>query len=243
MSLLTVSPTQSEIQTALRSFLVSILPSSVPVVQGQGNRVPQVRAPDFVVFTDIRRERLSTNVSEFADCSFTASIAGTLMNVTALEFGTIEIGDQLFGTGLVAGTTTVIDVVSGSGGVGSYTVSPGQAVPSQGMACGVQQITQPGEIVFQVDVYGPNSADNAQVVTTLFRDAYATQFFEAASPEVSPLHADDPRQVPFLDENDQIETRWIVEARLQANQSLKIAQQFADTLSVETVSVDEAYPP
>ena len=52
------SPTQSQIMQALRSFLLGVLPTGVPVVLGQINRVAEPKGSDFVVMTPIRQVRL-----------------------------------------------------------------------------------------------------------------------------------------------------------------------------------------
>jgi len=106
-----------------------------------------------------------------------------------------------------------------------------------------ESVLQPTEVVFQLDVHGPESADNAQIITTLFRDSYATTAFAASGFDVAPLYADDPRQVPFINAEQQFETRWIVEAFLQANQVVTVPQDSANIVSVTPVSVDATYPP
>jgi hypothetical protein len=242
--MVSLNPTQSAVQTVLRSFLLQILPAGIECIQGQDNRVPEPTGSDFVVMTAMRRTRLETNIDTLVDVAFTASIAGNLMTVTGVQYGTIEAGNQLFGSGLASGSTTVVQQISGSiGGTGTYSVSQPQTVPSQLLAAGTMNIMQPTEIVYQLDVHGPNSPDNAQTITTLFRDEYATDFFEAAGIGVDPLYADDPHQVPYLNENSQVETRWVVEAHLQANQIVQVPAQAAATLSVVLVDVDAAYPP
>jgi hypothetical protein len=60
---------------------------------------------------------------------------------------------------------------------------------------------------------------------------------------VAPLHADDPRQMPFINDQSQYEWRWIIEACLQANQVVISPQQFADALEIGLIEVDSHYPP
>lgn len=101
---------------------------------------------------------------------------------------------------------------------------------------------QPTEIHIQLDVHGENSADNAQTVTTLFRDQYAVQAFSDLSPNVQPLYADDPKQVPFWNGEQQTENRWVITARLQANIAVETPQDFADQLQPTLINVEAAYP-
>ncbi len=67
------------------------------------------------------------------NASFTASIASTTLNVTAVASGTIVIGQLLVGSGITAGTY-ITGFISGTyGGVGLYTVGQTQTVASMSM--------------------------------------------------------------------------------------------------------------
>ena len=66
---------------------------------------------------------------------FTASIAGTTMTVSAVNYGVIQVGQTLVGVGVASGTT-VSAYVTGTGGAGTYTVSPTQTVASEQMQTG-----------------------------------------------------------------------------------------------------------
>lgn len=236
-----VSPTQAQINTALRAFLISILPTGVEVILGQQNRVPEPRANNFVVFTPILRDRLETNVDTYADCLFTGSISGTTLTVTAVEFGTIVVGRALFGVGVASGSI-ISALGTGTGGVGTYTISPSQTVTSKPLAAGAMNAMQPVSMTIQLDVHGPNSADNAQIISTLLRDDYAVRSFAASGVDVAPLYADDPKQIPFINGEQQYETRWVINAVLQANQTVSPPQQFAGEVVVETIDVEATYP-
>ncbi|VVE07492.1 phage neck terminator protein [Pandoraea terrigena] len=61
----TISLTQSDVMTAVRSFLLGVLPSGVEVVRGFDNRVPAPTGPNFVQFWMIGTARLSTNWNEY----------------------------------------------------------------------------------------------------------------------------------------------------------------------------------
>ena len=104
---------------------------------------------------------------------------------------------------------------------------------------------QPSKVTVQLDVHGPNSADNAQIISTMFRDQYAFDAFAASGiANVAPLLADDPRQIPFMNAEDQYEDRWIVEAQIQANQTVSsVPQQSFDVIDVTLIDVDASYPP
>jgi hypothetical protein len=73
-----------------------------------------------------------------AGASFTASIAGTTMTVTAISAGAITIGMWVQGSGVSVGPpgsgyTYVTALGTGTGGTGTYTVGPSQTVASTAM--------------------------------------------------------------------------------------------------------------
>lgn len=238
----TASPSQDDIQTAVRSFLLSVLPPNFEVVEGQDNRVPEPKVLDFAVMWPLRRERLSTNIDDTGDVRFTASISGTLMSVTHIDFGVIAIGTWVFGVGVLF-PTRILFFGSGTGGLGTYTLDQPQAVPSEIMSSGQITATQHTEVVLQIDVHGPTSTENAQVISTLFRDPYAVSWFAQNAANIMPLFADDPNQIPFFNAEDQTEYRWVVEAHLQANIALALPQQYADAVNVLLQNVDAVFPP
>lgn len=62
-----LSLTESQALTALRAFLLTVLPEGVEVTRGLDNLVPEPIGADFVVMTPVLRERLSTNVTIYRD--------------------------------------------------------------------------------------------------------------------------------------------------------------------------------
>ncbi|NTJ46909.1 hypothetical protein G6K93_07770 [Agrobacterium rhizogenes] len=215
--------------------------TGVECVAAQDNRVPEPSVPDFVTMTPIMQTRLETNVDTYEDVSFTADISGSTMTVTAVAFGTIAVGQIVFGIG-VAALTKVVALGSGTGGVGTYIVTPSQTVPSRKMASGGQRFLQPTRVTVQLDVHGPNSSENAQTISTLFRDDFAVQAFKASGFDVTPLYVSDPRQLPFENENAQVENRWVLDAVVQANSIIRTPQQFAEELDINIINVEEDYP-
>ena len=238
---MTPSLTQSQIQIALRAFLLAVVPAGVEVLAGQANRVPEPAAPDFVLFTPLSNQRLATNEVASVDCAFTGSITGTTMTVTNVQFGTIAIGSPIYGTGVTTGTT-ITAFETGTGGTGTYTVSATQTVASVALAAGLLGIMQRVRVTYQIDVHGPNSTDNIQVITTLFRDDYACQIFSNTGYAVVPLYADDPKQIPFINGEQQYEDRWTVDAVMEALINLDVPQQFADQIEVTVTEIDSSFP-
>jgi Glycosyl hydrolase family 76 len=65
----------------------------------------------------------------------TASISGTTMTVSSISAGKVVVGQIVQGAGVSAGTQ-VTALGSGTGGIGTYTVSVSQTVPSETMTAG-----------------------------------------------------------------------------------------------------------
>lgn len=64
----------------------------------------------------------------------TAAISGTTMTVSAVTFGTVEVGQEVVGFGVTAGTY-ITALGTGSGGAGTYTVNNSQTVASIKLSC------------------------------------------------------------------------------------------------------------
>lgn len=232
------SISEDAVDTAFGNLLKAMLPQlpAGKIIAGQVNRVASPEG-DFVVFWPLRRPRLGTNFDTDQAALFVAAIAGIAMTVSSLTAGTIEQGSTVYGA---AANTIVGQQQSGSpGGVGVYSVSTSQTLDSTTLLAGATSIMQPTEGVMQIDVHGPNSADNAQVISTLFRDDFAVQ--QLAGTGLSPFFADDPRQMPFVTAANQYEHRWVLEAHFQIDPSVIIPQQFATALSIGLYDVD--HPP
>lgn len=227
---MTPSITQKQINEALGDFLTTIL--NVPtgnVVIGQINRVPEPLG-DFAIMWILTRPRLGTNYDVAQDCKFTGSIVEDMMTVTAIDSGTIIPTNELFGVGVESGTQIVAQLTGSPGGIGTYTVSEAQTLASQTLSAGYISVATPTEIVVQVDIHGPNSAENAQTLQSLLRDPYGVRLFEGTN--VSPLYADDPRQMPFINAAKQYEERFIVQVHLMVTPVINTPQEFADSVSV-----------
>lgn len=110
-------------------------------------------------------------------------------------------------------------------------------------APGIRTDTQPLNFTAQIDVFGPSSADNTAIITTLFRSDYGCTAFAASGYDVTPLYASDPRQTPFTDEEQQQEQRWSIDASVQANIGIVSPQDFAAALALGLIDVDVWQPP
>lgn len=232
---------------AMKQFILDVC--AIKAFLTQQNRVAESSLPNFAMMTPLNRRRLATNVTDFADCTLTASIAPTspadgtgTMTVTGVSLGAVTVGATVWGESVASGTKVVSQTSGAAGGIGVYVVSVSQTAAAQDMAAGLIEVTAPMQLSIQVDFYGESSGDNAALFSTLFRDEYATTFFEAW-PGITPLHADEGRQAAFIPEEQQYQGRWIVRAELQADAVVAVPQQFAAALLAEIVNVDAVYPP
>lgn len=69
------------------------------------------------------------DILEIDEATYTASIAGTVMTVSAIAGGFIAAGQTISGTGVTVGTT-ITSLGTGTGGTGTYNVSASQTVAS-----------------------------------------------------------------------------------------------------------------
>lgn len=86
------------------------------------------------------------------------------------------------------------------------------------------------EVTMQLDIHGPNGADNVQTIATLWRSDYGCRALETAG--IAPLYASDGQQMPFVNAEQQYENRWVMSIVLQANPIVSTAAQFADRVDV-----------
>jgi hypothetical protein len=232
------APTQSQVQQAIAGFLATVLPAGVVIVEGQDSLVPEPVGADYVVMTPVLRNRLATNIDLYADVQVTASSVAGVLSVSEVEFGTILLGSQLWGVNqdVPQGTTIVSQLGGSPGGAGTYQLSDAAlTVGSETMACGNMTLTQPTDLTVQLDVHAANvrdSSDMAATLTTVFRDEVATDYFDALGIGLSPLYADEARQVPYQNAEQNWESRQVVDAHFEANIVVTVPMQFAATVQV-----------
>jgi hypothetical protein len=75
--------------------------------------------------------------------SFTGAIAGNVLTVSAVASGVLKVGQTITGPGVAPGTV-IVALGTGTGGAGTYLVSPtGQTVGSEAMT---SALTVPGQV-------------------------------------------------------------------------------------------------
>lgn len=112
--------------------------------------------------------------------------------------------------------------------------------PGAGDTAGQKDILTPTQYTMQVEFYGADAASWANIVQALFRDEWTTLVMP---PNIQPLYADDPIQIPLVDGEAQYTQRWQLNAVMQFNPVVGVPQQFADQLSIGVKEVDTTFPP
>lgn len=240
--------TEAQVFTALRAFLLNVLPSGIEVVQGLDNRAPEPAGSDFVTMTALRQERLGYNETTYQDNVFTGSIAGTVLTVTAMtqsDGAGIQAGMLLTDSTwpfTIAANTTVQQQLSGTpGGIGTYSVLPSQTLASETIYAGQRSDLVPTRFVVQVDVYGPNSGQNVKTIEGLFFSSVATDFFDAQGYPVQALHGSEARQIAFVDGESQYEERYTIDLNLEIDPVLGTPMQFADQVQITVIEAAVNY--
>lgn len=246
----TLSLTESVAFTALGNFIASVtgLPSGA-VIQGQQNQVAEPSAPNFVLMTPLRQERLETNETDYYDNVITGSIALTTLTVThaqtegpGLQPGMLLI-DGSYPVMNVQPNTTILSQITGTpGGTGTYEISVSQTLTSEILYAGLRADLVATKWTAQLDIHGPLSGNITKIIEGLFRSEVGVEMIGGSTAwEVVPLYCDEARQMPFINGADQYENRWVMDACLQINPIIGTPQQFATSVTVHTVEAGPIY--
>lgn len=251
---------ESQVVSSVRQFLLELLPTGVEVIRTQVNRVPSPKV-NFVAMTVLRRGQLSFTVASVTDVVFTGAIAGTTLTVSAVSLGSIRPPIPLRSPNILP-NTRIVAFGTGSGGGGTYEVTPSQTMASAVIFGGSLALLQPTQLDMQLDFYGSNSGDMVQTIANCFQtevgtaslityeeplrdgagipleDGAGNQLTAGIRIDIAPLYAGVARNIPFITAESQYERRWSMDVSLQINPQVYLAQDFADQLQVTLVSVD-----
>jgi len=125
--------------------------------------------------------------------------------------------------------------------LGTYGLSTDK--PAYSPTSGSESHTRATRWDVQLDFYGPNATDNANLIATMVKSDYACTQLASAAIEIQPLYANDPRQMSIVNAEQQYEKRWIVEASFQFNPVISVPQDFANSLTVIPAEIDAVFPP
>lgn len=108
---------------------------------------------------------------------------------------------------------------------------------------------QPIKYTIQIDCYCFNNppgtaGDWAAIISTMLRDTYgcANILDPDSGTSIQPLYCDDPKFIPAIDAENQMEERWMMTACLEYNPVVTIPQEFAIALEIDAINVDVTYP-
>lgn len=216
--------------------------TGVDVIAGQPNRVIEPANPWFVVMTPILSDPLGTNQDLSIDCKFTGQISGTTLTVSAVTTGVLASQATIFAPNIVV-PTVIIQQLSGTpGGAGTYQVSASQALGPGTMSAGGKTMTMSDDTTVQLDFHSPDflAGDLAKTAQIAFKDELATSFFSSLSAPlnaVSPLYAYNPKQVPFINAENQYEWRWSLDVHLQVDATISVPVEYADIVNVTLMEI------
>jgi hypothetical protein len=147
--------------------------------------------------------------------SFTGSISGAVLTVTAVASGKINIGDILSGTG-ITGNPTIASNGSGTGGTGTYNLSASFSVSSEAMTTATMTMVhteeQQYETTFQLSALATQNpatptqytaSDICNLCAAILQSSVAIQTFEAN--QVGIERVTDVRNPYFDDDRQQNE--------------------------------------
>lgn len=84
------------------------------------------------------------------------------------------------------------------------------------------EVKQSVEVQLQLDFFGEQAGEFSRIFTHLWRDEFACEQLSMCQP----LYADNPRYLPFTNEEERFEERWTVTAHLQYNPMVTHHQDF-----------------
>lgn len=101
-------------------------------------------------------------------------------------------------------------------------------------SCSIDEwgIMTPTEFTVQIDFYGEGASDKMETFMSIIHDGFA---FESFPPDIKPLYASDPQQVPLITGEKNYLQRWSTDLSLQYNPTVKIPIDTFDDVSVTII--------
>lgn len=101
------------------------------------------------------------------------------------------------------------------------------------------KVNSSSAIDIQIDCYGPQAGEWANVIRTVFRSQWGWDKFPAG---IKPLHTSEAIQAPLTTGEQQYDSRWTLTAHLQYNPTVTVPQAFADVLTTNKVEPADVLP-
>lgn len=107
---------------------------------------------------------------------------------------------------------------------------------------GTRILAEQVQVTMQINLFGPASSNQMQMVTALWRDMQAVDFFRASGVPIAPLTTSTTRQLGFETGERQYDDLWTVDLTMQVTLTTRLPQQFATSIPITLVEVDTTYP-
>lgn len=108
---------------------------------------------------------------------------------------------------------------------------------SYNATAGTKTISTSQIIDVQLDFYGPDSNDDAEVIEQIFRDTVSTDYF--ADSGLVPLYADEVIQTGRTDENQNFMVRNTLTLHFNVHPQITLAQDFFTSVDAQTIAVPQ----
>ncbi|GAN69292.1 hypothetical protein AA0473_1706 [Acetobacter orleanensis NRIC 0473] len=242
-------PVTAAITTALRAFLLAVLPPDTPVLLARQNRMAAPNGP-FVLMTVLLHQRIATSATRYT---------ATSRIILQQQESTVQV--SLFGQG-AADNAQALSTLFQNGWAAEFftalsenpsflgSVTPG---PASSFSC------QPPPACLPVARSAASSAVPPACVmpaSTPFAGTSAAQFSVPSSgqsagqsasgppPRIAPLYAGPARQIPFVNGERQYEEQWQIDLHLQASFVLTLPQPMASAarLVLADVTSPQGFP-
>lgn len=105
---------------------------------------------------------------------------------------------------------------------------------------GVVNVTRGTTYSYQVDCYGQDGANMADIITIAWRSMWACDQLEVAV--ITPLYADEPQQLNLVNGEAQFEQRFMTKLYLQTNTVVALPQDFFVTAPPIDIIVADDLP-
>ncbi|MFT9441037.1 MAG: hypothetical protein ABF593_04660 [Acetobacter papayae] len=103
-------------------------------------------------------------------------------------------------------------------------------------------VTEQVQVTMQINLFGPASSNQMQMVTALWRDMQAVDFFRASGIPIAPLTTSTTRQIGFTTGERQYDDLWTVDLTMQVTLTALLPQEFATSIPVSLTEVQTTYP-
>ncbi|EKN5965001.1 hypothetical protein AB1E84_002402 [Yersinia enterocolitica] len=98
--------------------------------------------------------------------------------------------------------------------------------------------TEVRQLDIQVDIYGPNAADRAVMLETVFTSDYAYQKIKDIDSRLAPLYSSDAFNSAMINGENQYQDRWTLTLTVQPHITVSFPQDYFDKAEITTQQVD-----